>query len=101
MGTYHVLEAARMFGVRQVLFASSISVMSKSSPEQKIIDDNCCTHPSTVYGAAKLFSENLGLTYKRLHGVDFRSLRPPAAPAGLCRAAEEPPISKEVAMRMI
>lgn len=78
MGTYHVLEAARMFGVRQMLFASSISVMSASSPEQKIIDDNCCTHPTTVYGSAKLFSENLGLTYKRLHGVDFRSLRLPA-----------------------
>jgi nucleoside-diphosphate-sugar epimerase len=73
MGTYHVLEAARMFGVRQVLFASSISVMSKSSPEQKIIDDNCCTHPNTVYAAAKLFSENLGLIPLQLtHSRSYR-----------------------------
>ncbi|MHC8381815.1 NAD-dependent epimerase/dehydratase family protein [Pseudomonas sp. LB3P14] len=78
MGTYYILEAARLFSVRQVLFASSIGVMNASSPEQKIIDDNCCTRPTTVYGAAKLFSENLGLTYKRLHGLDFRSLRLPA-----------------------
>ena len=78
LGTYHVLEAARLFGARQVIFASSISVMSATDPEQKRIDDNCCTRPSTVYGAAKLFSENLGLAYKRLHGLDFRALRLPA-----------------------
>jgi nucleoside-diphosphate-sugar epimerase len=78
MGTYHILEAARIFGARQVVFASSISVMSGSFPEQQSIDDNCPSRPTTVYGAAKLFSESLGLTYKRLHGLDFRALRLPA-----------------------
>ena len=28
-----------------------------------------------MYAAAKLFSENLGLCYRRLHGIDFRGLR--------------------------
>lgn len=40
-------------------------------------DDNP-KRPDTVYGAANLFSENLGLFYRRQHGFDYRGLRLPA-----------------------
>lgn len=77
IGTYHVLEAARLFGVRQVIFASSLSVFSPTYATTQTIDDCSVTRPETVYGAAKLFSENLGLCYRRLHGLDYRGLRLP------------------------
>jgi nucleoside-diphosphate-sugar epimerase len=77
LGTYHVLEAARLFGVRRVVFASSMSVFSATHATTPEIDDFSVTRPETVYGAAKLFSENLGLCYRRLYGLDYRGLRLP------------------------
>jgi nucleoside-diphosphate-sugar epimerase len=77
IGTYHVLEAARLFGVQQVIFASSMSVLSPTYSNAETIDDFSVTRPETVYGAAKLFSENLGLCYRRLYGFDYRGLRLP------------------------
>lgn len=35
------------------------------------------TRPDFVYGAAKLFSENLGLFYRRKYGLDYRGIRLP------------------------
>lgn len=83
MGTFHVLEAARLFGVTQVIYASSVTVFGGRWPQAKV-DDMGLTRPDTVYGAAKLFAENLGAVYRRQHGLDFRSLRMPAVvgPAG-------------------
>ncbi len=77
LGTYHILEAARLFGVRQVLFASSLSIFSTADPDEPVLDDYGLTRPETVYGAAKLFSENLGLFYRRQYGFDYRGLRLP------------------------
>lgn len=77
LGTYHVLEASRLFNVRQVVFASSMSVLSGAAASGKPIDDDATTRPNTVYAAAKLFSENLGLCYRRLHRLDYRGLRLP------------------------
>ncbi len=77
IGTYHILEAARLFGVRQVVFASSMSVLSGSYCTEPIVDDFGVTRPDFVYGIAKLFSENIGLFYKRKYGLDYRGLRLP------------------------
>jgi nucleoside-diphosphate-sugar epimerase len=74
-GTYHILEAARMFGVKQVIFTSSLSIFSAAHPTDTVLHDYTTTRPETVYGAAKLFSENLGLYYRRMHRLDFRSVR--------------------------
>lgn len=75
LGTYHILEAARMFGVKKVVFTSSLSIFSAAHPTDTVLHDYTTTRPETVYGAAKLFSENLGLYYRRMHGLDFRGLR--------------------------
>ncbi len=77
IGTYHILEAARLFGVRQVIFASSMSVLTGAYSTQPIVDDFSVTRPDFVYGAAKLFSENIGLFYKRKYGLDYRGVRLP------------------------
>jgi nucleoside-diphosphate-sugar epimerase len=77
IGTYHVLEAARLFGVQQVLFASSMSVLSGALSTEPVIHDFSVTRPDFIYGAAKLLSENLGLFYKRQYGFDYRGIRLP------------------------
>jgi len=77
MGTYYILEAARLFGVRQVIFASSMSVFSGAYSTDPAIHDFSVTRPDFVYGAAKLFSENMGLFYKRKYGLDYRGIRLP------------------------
>lgn len=77
MGTYHILEAARLFGVRQVIFASSMSVFSGAYSTQPVLNDFSVTRPDFVYGIAKLFSENIGLFFKRKYGLDYRGIRLP------------------------
>jgi len=77
LGTYYILEAARLFGVRQVIFAGSMSVFSGAYATEPAIHDFSVTRPDFVYGAAKLFSENMGLFYKRKYGLDYRGIRLP------------------------
>jgi nucleoside-diphosphate-sugar epimerase len=77
LGTYHILEAARLFGVEQVIFASSMSIFSGAYSSEEILNDFSVTRPDFIYGATKLFSENIGLFYKRQYGFDYRGLRLP------------------------
>lgn len=75
-GTFHVLEAARLFNVEQVLFASSIGTYGLDV-RSRAIDDFTLQRPFTMYGASKLFGENLGHYYEKRYGLDFRGLRYP------------------------
>ena len=77
MGTFHILEAARIFGVRQVIFASSIAVFG-TDIEGDVRDDFTLQRPNLIYGATKVFGEHMGLFYKRKYGIDFRGLRYPS-----------------------
>ena len=73
MGTMHVLEAARLFGVKQVLFASTDATYGLGTTE--VITDETPQRPITIYGANKLYGELLGRFYRRKFGLDFRCLR--------------------------
>ena len=75
-GTFHILEAARLFDVKQVLFASSIGSYGLDV-QSEIIDDYTVQRPMTMYGVSKVFGENLGRYYKSRYGLDFRCLRYP------------------------
>jgi nucleoside-diphosphate-sugar epimerase len=77
LGTYHILEAARLFGVEQVIFTSSMSIFSGAYSSEEILNDFSVTRLDFIYGATKLFSENIGLFYKRQYGFDYRGLRLP------------------------
>jgi threonine 3-dehydrogenase len=77
MGTFHVLEAAGLFDVRQVLFTSSIGTYGYDMPGD-VIDDRTLQRPFYFYGATKLFGEHMGLFYRRKHGIDFRGIRYPS-----------------------
>ena len=77
LGTFHVLEAARLFDVPQVLFTSSLAVYGADITED-FIDDNTLQRPLLFYGATKSFAENMGRFYKRKYGIDFRGIRYPS-----------------------
>jgi len=77
LGTFHVLEAARLFNVAQVLFSSTGATYALDIREH-VIDDYTLQRPQLFYGATKLFCEHMGLFYKRKYGLDFRSVRYPA-----------------------
>ena len=77
MGTFHVLEAARLFGVKKVIFASSGAVYG-SRITGDVIDDFTLQRPGLLYGATKVFGEPLGLYYRRKYDIDFRGIRFPS-----------------------
>ncbi|HEX5136697.1 MAG TPA: NAD-dependent epimerase/dehydratase family protein [Planctomycetota bacterium] len=74
-GTRNALEAARLFGVRQVMFASTIAVFGPGLPDP--VPDDVPLLPSTIYGVTKVAGELLGAYYKRKWGLDFRGVRFP------------------------
>ena len=59
MGTFHVLEAARLFGVRKVIFTSSIGTYGLGLTEDSL-NDSTLQRPQLIYGACKLFGEHHG-----------------------------------------
>ncbi len=77
LGTFHVLEAAKLFNVSQVLFSSSIGTYGRDIQEE-VINDCTLQRPEMFYGATKVFCEHMGLFYKRKYGLDFRGIRYPS-----------------------
>jgi threonine 3-dehydrogenase len=77
MGTFHVLEAARLLGVAQVLFGSTIATYGMDVREP-VVDDYTLQRPQLFYGCTKVFSELLGQFCKRKYGLDFRGVRYPS-----------------------
>jgi len=75
MGIYHLLEASRLFGVKKVVFTSSMGAYG-IVPEG-IVNDETIQRPQTMYGVTKVFGELLGLYYYRRYGIDFRGIRFP------------------------
>ena len=76
-GTYHILEAARLFDVNSVIFPSGIANYGRGAPEI-ITDDTFQSNPSQIYAVTKIFGERLGEYYHHRFGVNFRCVRLPA-----------------------
>ena len=81
-GTLNILEAARIFGVKRVVYFSSIAVLPALQYEP--VDAN---HPvflategpgESFYGAGKVASEAFCWAYRQAFGLDFIILRPSA-----------------------
>ena len=73
IGTYNVLEAARLFDVKRVLFTSTLGTFGIGFDD--VIDDMTLQRPVTMYGCGKLYGEGLGRFYHKKFGLDFRSIR--------------------------
>jgi threonine 3-dehydrogenase len=74
-GTYLVLEAARLFGVRQLFFTSTIAAFGPGLPTP--VGDVVPLRPRTMYGLTKVAGELLGEYYESAFGLDFRGVRFP------------------------
>lgn len=77
LGTFYLSEAARLFDVPQVLFASSTSIFAQDLPE-RMLRDHYPKHPFAFYALTKLFNEGTGEFFRRKYGLDFRGIRYPS-----------------------
>jgi nucleoside-diphosphate-sugar epimerase/predicted acylesterase/phospholipase RssA len=90
LGTWHVLEAARLHheskktnARTKVIFPSTIAAFGAHLPKDKSgeklpVGNEAVQIPETIYGVAKVASERLGEYYNRKGWVDFRALRFPS-----------------------
>jgi threonine 3-dehydrogenase len=76
-GTFYVLEAARLFEVPRVIFASTGATYGLDIADD-MIRDTTIQRPQLFYGATKVFGEHMGLFYRRKYQLDFRGLRYPS-----------------------
>lgn len=83
MGTYCILEAARRFNVRRVIFASTFYALglgNKISDDPYVveylpIDEEHPLRPEDSYGLSKVFGEELLQTYARAYGISGVAFR--------------------------
>ena len=77
VGTFHVLEAAKLFDVPKVVMSSTIATYGYDLHGESI-DDYTLQRPTSFYGLTKVFGENMGRFFKRKYGLDFRGVRYPS-----------------------
>jgi UDP-glucose 4-epimerase len=77
VGTNNVLEAARLFSLRRVVWTSSGQALGRVGEYHKetVGDDDALYMPSTMYGASKAFDEFMSRHYFDKFGVDSIGLR--------------------------
>ncbi|MCK9911646.1 SDR family oxidoreductase, partial [Microbacteriaceae bacterium K1510] len=75
VGTTNVLEAARLSDIKRVVNFSSECVYGNNA-ELGVITEDAPLHPTTPYGATKVFTEKLAAVYTTLYGMEVPSLRP-------------------------
>jgi uronate dehydrogenase len=73
-GCYNVFEAARLAGVKRVVFASSNHAVGFHRRDRGI-DDTVAPRPDSRYGLSKVFGEALGRLYADKHGMSVACMR--------------------------
>jgi nucleoside-diphosphate-sugar epimerase len=73
-GSLNLLELSRQFGVRRVVFGSSLSIYGTWPIDERVAETHRAA-PEDLYGAAKLYVERLGEAYASCYTFDFISLR--------------------------
>lgn len=73
IGTYNVLEAARLCNVEKMMFTSTLGTFGLEMGE--VLTDVTIQRPVSMYGCGKLYGEGLGRFYRNKFGLDFRSIR--------------------------
>lgn len=72
-GTFNVLEAARLAGVKKFVYAASASCYGKDYTEDRNEDDLCT--PAYPYALTKYLGEQLVMHYGKVYGMNVVSLR--------------------------
>jgi nucleoside-diphosphate-sugar epimerase len=73
-GSANLLEMAAEFGVRRFVFGSSLSVYGTCTVDQ-IVSELDLAAPEDIYGAAKVYVEQLGQAFGERYRAEFVSLR--------------------------
>src|SRR5436190_21739347 len=74
VGCYNLFEAARLEGVKRIVFASSNHAIG-FYPRAGKLGDDVTPRPDTRYGLSKAFGESLGSLYAYKYGAEVRSIR--------------------------
>ena len=82
IGAYNLFEAARIEGVKRIVFASSNHAMGFYRRDETI-DHTRYPRPDTRYGLSKVFGESLGSLYADKYGAEVMNIR-------IGNVAEEP-----------
>lgn len=77
VGSLNVFEAARIMGVRRVVWASSLAIYGDKKRAQGMPqDEGSLNSPITVYGACKAYGELMARVYNTNWAMDIVCLRP-------------------------
>ena len=74
MGLYHLYEAARLHGVKRIVYASSNHVMGYYR-QSEVVDAQSPPRPDGLYGVSKAFGENLSRLYFDRYGIETACVR--------------------------
>jgi nucleoside-diphosphate-sugar epimerase len=72
-GLWHMLDAARLAGVKRFVFASSTNVAFGATERARLTPDT--VHVLNPYGATKAFGEVLGRWFHETYGMEFLAVR--------------------------
>jgi nucleoside-diphosphate-sugar epimerase len=80
-GTMTSFEAARLFGIKRVVWASTAQVFGRHTALARnfgmtVLTDDTVRRPRDMYTAVKSLDEYMGEHYQKKFGVDTRGLRP-------------------------
>ncbi len=77
LGTCNIFEAARLFGIKRVVFASSIAAYAdaKHYGDNYVNEDELLLRPPSIYGASKVFNELMASKYENKYGMEIISVR--------------------------
>src|SRR6266550_1250885 len=79
LSTYNVFEAARLLGLRRVVWASSETILGlpfeREQPAYAPIDEDHPSYPESSYALSKVLSEELGRQLHRRTGTPYVALR--------------------------
>ena len=73
LGSLQVLELARRFGCRRIVYSSSAAVYG--NPQYLPVDEGHPIHPISPYGISKHTVEHYLYMYQQLYGLDYVVLR--------------------------
>lgn len=73
-GTHHVYEAARLAGVKKIVYLSSMTAF-QGDKDIPSYEKNTPLNPQSLYACTKIFGENLAQVYARAHGISIIVLR--------------------------
>jgi uronate dehydrogenase len=74
-GLYHVCDAAREFGVKRLVLASTMQTVTGHQGSNRLIRIEDGPAPVNPYALAKVWAEEMGKMYARVHGLEVVNVR--------------------------